>query len=665
MKEKKSRGDIIYNLFYTIFKKKFLAIAVFFSTFLGIIFGTYLVTPIWKADAKLKVQYIPKQQLTMFDEITTNRTIIPGINPANDVIQMLMSKELAEKLVLIFERDKLWEKRDNNPQNTREKIRWFLSNYLNPIAYLRRLGFLQKKPHTYLAQAVKEFQNDLLEIELEEDTTVINLFIWGESPKIAMDMCNTFIRLLLEKNLEFSKQPITKTIESTKNHLIEADEKLKEMQETLGLFKETTGFVLFEEEVIILLERLDQYERDLIAKEIQLLSLRFTKKESHPDVRSMKSQINEIKNQIIPAIRLELKELTLNEHEIEKLTMEINVREQLYALLNKKMLELEMLRDSPIGDLEIKIIDPAKLYSNVSPNWPKRALTIPLGFIGSLLVCLFFIFFLEYWNSSYRSVKDLEEDIGLPVLGALPKFKFFDTRKYFKFLFKEDKNQKKKTNILAQCSHIIDQFILNTMSISGKQFLITSPGVEEGKSTIASLLSQSLVARGKRVLLVEANFKSPTLDVAFKRYRPKIHNMKLTNELGLMDLYKGDLDYSDVVKNIADLDILFAGDTSGVDMDLFKLFASQKMINLFDSFKNIYDFIFIDSPCIKKYRDAIILSSLSDGTILITEANKTPRRTILMSLNRIKKANGEIIGIILNKQINYVPRLIQDMMDFI
>src|SRR3989304_93429 len=105
--EEKKPNEFLYDLLYVLFKRKYLAISLFIFTFVGIVFGTYLVTPIWKATAKVRVQLNPKQQLTMYQGITTPGGEIGGVNPANDIVQILTSRAIAEEVVKKFNREEL------------------------------------------------------------------------------------------------------------------------------------------------------------------------------------------------------------------------------------------------------------------------------------------------------------------------------------------------------------------------------------------------------------------------------------------------------------------------------------------------------------------------------------------------------------------------------
>lgn len=664
MQKIQSPSEHLYNFFYVIFKRKLLILAVFIATFTGIIFGTYLVDPMWKATAKIRVQFNPKQQLVMLEGITTPGAVVAGVNPANDVIQMLMSRDIAESVVKKYERDKLWEERVNSPEKTREIIRWHIKDiFINtPMDLLRYLGILSSQPDNYLAMAVDEFKKDLLDIELEEDTTVVDVSVWGESPEIATSMSNDLVQLLLLKNLDSSKSPIRDIISSTMLQVQEAEKNLADAQEALRKFKEDSGLVLYDEEASILVQRLAAYETELSAMENQMISLTIEKSSEHPDVRALSARISEYKNKVIPEIKSALLKLPLQEAELSKISQELKVREGLYSVLKQRVLELEVLKNSSTGDLEIKVLDPAKVYSYVKPDWPRWIINIPLGFIGSMLTGIFFIFFIEYWNSSFKSVKELEDNLDIPVLGAVPKAGFF------KGMGIGPKRLKTSTPVMhsdpvtihsngafAHCDTLTDTILFKRNMANCKRYLITSPGQGDGKSTVISIIGQFLAKRSAKVLLVEADLRNPSFE--------KIFNVNA--EKGLIDYYRGDAALLEIINKVNGIDVVFAGNRSVSQFTPGEIFGSPRISALLKDLETKYDFIFMDSPCIKKYNDALNLIPIVDGVILVVEANRTPERHIRMSQAKIHAAGSSISGLILNKQVNYVPDMVQNIISFL
>lgn len=80
--------------------------------------------------------------------------------------------------------------------------------------------------------------------------------------------------------------------------------------------------------------------------------------------------------------------------------------------------------------------------------------------------------------------------------------------------------------------------------------------------------------------------------------------------------------------------------------------------NLIDDLRQQFDLIIFDSPSAIGSTDAIALAAASDGVVLVVEAEKTRRQVVQEIKTRMEKAGGNILGVILNKRRNYIPRFI-------
>lgn len=666
MQSESAPGELLYNLLYALFKRKGLVVLVFGITFIGIIFGTYLVRTSWVATAKLRVQYSTKQQLSLFEGITTPGGQVSGVNPANDLIQLLTSRELAEKLAREFKRDKLWEQRTNAPASVKEIIRGQIYDFLigRPLRVLQYIGVLHNKPDNYLAEAVDEILDNLEDIELEEDTTIVNVGVWGESPDIATALANGLVALAMEKNRELSRAPLYAMRKSLKTQLIVADTELKKAQEKLRQFKNRAGLLSYEQEATILRNKLDKYDGELKDLRGQYASLRMEKLPTHPELLALGAKIKEYEEVIIPGIKERLQALPLSEIEYDKLERDTKVHQDLYMTLKEKILQIEVLINSSMGDLEIKVLDNAKVYSYVKPDWPKLFITLPLALMAALFSALAFVLFVEYWSSALKSLKDLASAVPLPALGAVPALPFYGRKNAFGFMmdsgFSAGGNKylvrlarDAAARSLSAYDRLADSIQLKERDGAGKIHLISSPGPGEGKSTTAVFLARAFAKRGRKVLIIEADMRRPALEAI----------LDVKSSRGLAEYCGGELKAEDVVVKTGGLSVIFAGDISSASAIPIEVLASDKMTKLLEYARDKYDYVFIDTPCIKNFTDALLIASSADGVILTAEADRTTRRSILMAVENINKADGRVSGIVLTKQTGYVPELFQWFLD--
>jgi uncharacterized protein involved in exopolysaccharide biosynthesis len=125
----------------------------------------------------------------------------------------------------------------------------------------------------------------------------------------------------------------------------------------------------------------------------------------------------------IDTLKAETFSLSTKEIELEKLNRKIETNEKLHSSLSDKFSELEVQKASQMSGYDLKTIDTAFIPEDAKPDRPKWILVIPLGFIGSMLLGFGTVFFIEYWDESFKSPREIEERIGLPVLCTVPNMR--------------------------------------------------------------------------------------------------------------------------------------------------------------------------------------------------------------------------------------------------
>jgi capsular exopolysaccharide synthesis family protein len=177
---------------------------------------------------------------------------------------------------------------------------------------------------------------------------------------------------------------------------------------------------------------------------------------------------------------------------------------------------------------------------------------------------------------------------------------------------------------------------------SGKKILlVTSPKKGAGKTTTLINLAISMVKGNERVLIVDANFRNPSLHTILK-----LHNRK-----GLIDVLKGDYSYEEVVQHtyIEGLDVLTSGDTRTSALEEL---GTKKMTDLLNTISANYDSVLIDAPSVLEAAEARFLASKSDGVILITNKYVTKIEEIAKTQKALEVAKATIIGVVLNEKNN-------------
>lgn len=167
--------------------------------------------------------------------------------------------------------------------------------------------------------------------------------------------------------------------------------------------------------------------------------------------------------------------------------------------------------------------------------------------------------------------------------------------------------------------------------------LFTSASKEEGKSTTASNMAIVFAEAGKRVLLVDADMRRPTLHYTFKS----------SNRIGLANLLMKKGRFTDTVKQsgIKNLDLLMCGH---IPPNPAELLSSPVFDSLLNEMKMKYDLIIFDSPPILSVTDSLILANKCDATVLVVNTGKTEKQMVIKARDALASAKAFIVGVVLN-----------------
>lgn len=302
----------------------------------------------------------------------------------------------------------------------------------------------------------------------------------------------------------------------------------------------------------------------------------------------------------------------------EELSQNKFLREKLAMNIEAQVIELSTPKKG-----SVEIIEPAEPVSK--PVKPNKPLNITLGIIVGLIIGVGLAFFIEYLDTSVKTIDDVERALQAPVLGVIPQ--------NVGLLMDEGPDSPHgeayrvlRTNVLFSRKDPK----LNTLTV-------VSGGAGEGKSTTIFNLATVFAQNGQRVLIIDSDLR-----------RPSLHKfLKVSNSIGLTDFLLKRHTLEEVIQtsSIPSLDFLPSGKLPSSSLGIL---SSVQMKELIRDVKRRYDFVFFDSPPIMGVSDASILASEVDMVLQVIQYRRYPQPMTIRAKQMIEKVGGNLLGIVLN-----------------
>lgn len=280
----------------------------------------------------------------------------------------------------------------------------------------------------------------------------------------------------------------------------------------------------------------------------------------------------------------------------------------------------------------VQILDRAKVP--VKPISPRPALYLAISGLLGVFSSVFMILIYQYFDTSIKTPKDVENNLGLPVIGRV-------------FTFTKGKDEGNRGVILqagtwSPIAEAIRGLRANIQFLSAskniKTIVITSAGIGEGKSTISAGLAVSVAQVNKKVLLIDCDLRRPALHTYFGG----------SNDTGITNYLSEDVAYRDLIQ-YGKTDYLYFLPSGPIPPNPAELLASYKFEIFLKDIVQEYDMVIMDSPPIGLVTDAAVLSTVSDGVIFVCSVKQCTIEAAKYALSLIRDVNARVLGVVLNK----------------
>ena len=334
------------------------------------------------------------------------------------------------------------------------------------------------------------------------------------------------------------------------------------------------------------------------------------------------------------------------------LAREVDTNRQLYDSVLQRIKEMGVA--AQIRTSNIYVMEKAQLP--LWPSYPSKRRGLLLGLCLGLSAGIGLAFLLEQLDNTFKSVEEAERYIRLPSLGVVPDFARVDSRQYsyvsqivhsaklelpFGASEKSDKElvlAHHPQSVVSEAYRTLRSALL--LSLAGdppRTILMTSATRGEGKTT--TLINTAIVfaQMGVRVLVIDADLR-----------RPRCHHLlKVENTVGLAEILAGQNEPNEAIRSTAAANLFFIS-SGATPPNPAELLGSNRMHEILDELRNDYEFIFIDSSPVMAVSDAVLLSTMAEGVVLVVNG-KTPKQLVRTTRSRLSTGRTKILGILLNR----------------
>lgn len=297
----------------------------------------------------------------------------------------------------------------------------------------------------------------------------------------------------------------------------------------------------------------------------------------------------------------------------------------------------EIEGDGTAGSAPVTLIagDSARLPQ--APSSPNATLNLALGGLIGLALGIGYAMLRSVLDRRIRTPEDVEGETGVAVVGRLPLEPDLDTHR--RVLSFASRTEERERFALAEAMREL-RTNLQFMDVDNppRSIVVTSPRAGDGKSTTAANLAVSLAAAGHRVAFIDGDLRRPVVASMFN----------VPEDAGLTDLLTGKAQLTDVAYTVGPQRNLLVIPAGRIPPNPSEVLGSQRMRELIQKL-TAHGMVIIDSPPTLLVSDAAVLSTATDGALVVVSAKQSTYEMLQQALGNIAKVNGRVLGIVVNR----------------
>lgn len=324
--------------------------------------------------------------------------------------------------------------------------------------------------------------------------------------------------------------------------------------------------------------------------------------------------------------RDKLSSLPQQQYRLAQLQRDVQIAEKTYLAVQDRYQQLRIAEESTLANAQV--IEPALMPK--APVSPKKKLNFVLAVLVGLMLGVGIAALQEALDDTIQTAEDVERELALPLLGVVQAI---------------PDNEERSLVHAANFSGVAEAFRMIRSNIkfmavdsAVQTLMVTSALKGEGKSTTAANLAVALARDGRRVTLVDADLRRPTVHKIFS----------IANTMGLTNAIAGGAPLAEVSHDsgIENLRVITAGP---IPPNPAELLDSTRFARIAEELRETNDMVIFDAPPVLGVADASVLAGRVDGVAVVMAAGEVERKAGRRVVQMLQQARANVLGVILNK----------------